>query len=154
MLPMFVGIMDQTIVATALPAIAASLGEVDIAWIVVSYLIATATIAPVYGRLGDAFGRRRMMFVALAVAIAGSTVSAVSSSIEMLIVGRLVQGLGGGGLLCTPDRPVGAAGRSRATGLAAVAVMAASSGPVFGGFLTDLSAGARSSSSVPLRILA
>jgi EmrB/QacA subfamily drug resistance transporter len=143
MLPMFVGIMDQTIVATALPAIAASLGEVDrIAWIVVSYLIATATIAPVYGRLGDAFGRRRMMFVALAVAIAGSTVSAVSNSIEMLIVGRLIQGLGGGGLLSLSHALIGQSvppvDRARYQGfLATVAVMASVVGPVVGGFLTE-----------------
>lgn len=143
MLPMFVGIMDQTIVATALPAIAASLGEVDrIAWIVVSYLIATATIAPVYGRLGDAFGRRRMMFVALSVTIVGSTISAQSSSIEMLIVGRLVQGLGGGGLLSLSHALIGQSvppvDRARYQGfLATVAVTASVFGPVVGGFLTE-----------------
>ncbi len=143
MLPMFVGIMDQTIVATALPAIAASLGEVDrIAWIVVAYLIATATIAPVYGRLGDAFGRRRMMFVALIVAIAGSTISATSSSMEMLIVGRVIQGLGGGGLLSLSHALIGQSvppvDRARYQGfLATVAVMASVAGPVVGGFLTE-----------------
>ena len=67
MLPMFLAVVDQTIVATALPAIAASTGEVERAsWVVVSYLIASTIAAPIYGRLGDAFGRRRLMFVALA----------------------------------------------------------------------------------------
>jgi len=100
MLPMFIGIMDQTIVATALPTIAASLGNVNlIAWVVAGYLIATAIVAPVYGRLGDAFGRRRMMVVALCVAIAGSALCAFSGSIEMLIAARLLQGIGGGGLI-------------------------------------------------------
>src|SRR6516164_9975471 len=66
MLPMFLAVVDQTIVATALPAIAADTGNVARAsWIVVSYLIATTIAAPIYGRLGDAFGRRRLMFAAL-----------------------------------------------------------------------------------------
>ena len=60
MLPMFLAVVDQTIVATALPAIAASTGQFERAsWIVVSYLIASTIAAPIYGRLGDAFGRRR-----------------------------------------------------------------------------------------------
>ena len=59
MLPMFLAVADQTIVATALPAIASSLGEIERAsWVVVSYLIANTIAAPVYGRLGDTFGRR------------------------------------------------------------------------------------------------
>ncbi len=66
MLPMFLAVADQTIVATALPAIASSLGEIERAsWVVVSYLIANTIAAPVYGRLGDTFGRRLMMVVAL-----------------------------------------------------------------------------------------
>ena len=71
MLPMFLAVVDQTIVATALPAIAAATGEVERAsWIVVAYLIAATIAAPIYGRLGDLFGRRRLMFVALGVFIA------------------------------------------------------------------------------------
>src|SRR5580693_3818973 len=66
MLPMFLAAIDQTIVATALPAIAGSLGEVErVSWVVVSYLVASTIAAPVYGRLGDVIGRRKMMFVAL-----------------------------------------------------------------------------------------
>jgi len=91
---MFIGIMDQTIVATALPAIAASLGAVEqIAWIVAGYLITAAISAPVYGRLGDASGRRRMMVVALTISLVGSVLCAMSTSIEMLIGARIVQGM-------------------------------------------------------------
>src|SRR5690349_4870599 len=73
MLPMFLAVADQTIVATALPAIASSLGDIERAsWVVVSYLIANTIAAPVYGRLGDTFGRRLMMFVALGIFMAGS----------------------------------------------------------------------------------
>src|SRR5579885_1316587 len=73
MLPMFLAVVDQTIVATALPAIAAATGEVERAsWIVVSYLIAATIAAPIYGRLGDAFGRRNLMFVAIVIFIVAS----------------------------------------------------------------------------------
>src|SRR5262249_11268192 len=72
MLPMFLAVADQTIVATALPAIASTLGDIERAsWVVVSYLIANTIAAPVYGRLGDTFGRRHMMFVALGIFMAG-----------------------------------------------------------------------------------
>ena len=78
---MFIAVVDQTIVATALPAIASSLGEADrVSWIVVAYLIANTVAAPIYGRLGDAFGRRRMMFVALVVMIVASIACAVSTT--------------------------------------------------------------------------
>src|ERR1700682_2857450 len=96
MLPMFLAVLDQTIVATALPSIAAATGEVERAsWVVVSYLIASTIAAPIYGRLGDAFGRRRLMFVALAVFIAASVLCAAATSIMLLTLARLLQGLGG-----------------------------------------------------------
>src|SRR5262245_23285135 len=85
MLPMFLAVVDQTIVATALPAIAAATGNVTrAAWIVVSYLIASTIAAPVYGRLGDAFGRRRLMFVALFIFILASLLCAASPTVELL----------------------------------------------------------------------
>src|SRR6516162_7295804 len=85
MLPMFLTVADQTIVATALPTIASSLGEIERAsWVVVSYLIANTIAAPVYGRLGDTFGRRLMMFVALGIFVFGSVLCAVAPSILML----------------------------------------------------------------------
>jgi len=143
MLPMFLGILDQTIVATALPAIAADLGNVElIAWIVVAYLIATATAAPVYGRLGDAFGRRRLLIVSLVVAMTGSTLCALAVSTEMLIAARVLQGLGGGGLISLSQALIGQSvpprERAQYQGyIAAVAVIASTVGPVIGGLLTE-----------------
>src|SRR5258708_33550252 len=73
MLPMFLAIVDQTIVATALPAIAASLGSVErVSWVVVSYLVAGTIAAPVYGQLRDVYGGKRMMFVALGIFLVAS----------------------------------------------------------------------------------
>jgi EmrB/QacA subfamily drug resistance transporter len=143
MLPMFLAVLDQTIVATALPSIAASTGAVERAsWVVVSYLIASTIAAPIYGRLGDSFGRRRLMFVALIVFIVASLLCALSTSIIFLTLARLLQGLGGGGLMTLSQALVGEAfpprERARYQGyLAAVAVCANTFGPVAGGYLTE-----------------
>jgi len=143
MLPMFLAVVDQTIVATALPAIAADTGNVARAsWVVVSYLIASTIAAPIYGRLGDAFGRRRLMFAALFIFIMASLFCAASPSIELLALARVVQGLGGGGLMTLSQALIGEAvpprERARYQGyLAAVAVCANTFGPVAGGYLTE-----------------
>src|SRR5215472_4665475 len=143
MLPMFLAVVDQTIVATALPAIAAGTGNVERAsWVVVSYLIASTVAAPIYGRLGDAFGRRRLMYAALAVFIVASLLCAAAPTIELLAGARILQGLGGGGLMTLSQALVGEAipprERARYQGyLAAIAVCANSFGPVAGGFLTE-----------------
>lgn len=142
-LPMFLGVVDQTIVATALPAIAGSLGDVErISWIVISYLIANTIAAPVYGQLGDALGRKRMMFAALGIMVAASILCAVSTSLTMLIVARVIQGLGGGGLMTLSQAMIGEAvpprERARYQGyLAAVVVSSNAFGPVAGGYLTQ-----------------
>jgi EmrB/QacA subfamily drug resistance transporter len=143
MLPMFLAVVDQTIVATALPAIAASLGAVErVSWVVVAYLVSITVAAPVYGQLGDQFGRRRMMFVALPIFVAASVFCACSVSIEMLTLGRILQGLGGGGLMTLSQALIGetipARDRARYQGyLAAVAMTSNAFGPVAGGYLTE-----------------
>jgi EmrB/QacA subfamily drug resistance transporter len=143
MLPMFLAVMDQTIVATALPAIAASLRDVErISWVVVSYLIATTIAAPVYGQLGDIFGRRRLMFVALSIFMSASILCALAPSIDVLIAGRVLQGLGGGGLMTLSQALIGETipprERARYQGyLAAVAVTSNGLGPLAGGYLTQ-----------------
>jgi EmrB/QacA subfamily drug resistance transporter len=143
MLPMFLAVVDQTIVATALPAIAAATGEVERAsWIVVSYLIAATIAAPIYGRLGDAFGRRRLMFVALGVFIGASLLCAAATTVELLTLARVLQGFGGGGLMTLSQALIGEAipprERARYQGyIAAVAVSANTFGPVAGGYLTE-----------------
>jgi EmrB/QacA subfamily drug resistance transporter len=143
MLPMFLAAVDQTIVATALPAIVASTGEVERAsWVVVSYLIASTVAAPVYGRLGDEYGRRRLMIVGLCIFTAASLLCALCTSIETLTAARVLQGLGGGGLMTLSQALVGEAipprERARYQGyLAAVGISANGLGPVAGGFLAE-----------------
>lgn len=143
MLPMFLAVVDQTIVATALPAIAASTGAIERApWIVVAYLIAATVAAPLYGRLGDSFGRRRMLQIALVVFLVTSLLCAAAPTIELLTVARVLQGLGGGGLMTLSQALIGEAvpprERARYQGwIATVAVTANSFGPVVGGLLTE-----------------
>lgn len=143
MLPMFLAVVDQTIVATALPAIAAELGSVErISWIVVFYLVATTIAAPVYGQLRDVHGGKRMMFVALGVFIGASLLCALAQSVEMLAAARILQGLGGGGLMTLSQALIGETipprERARYQGyLAAIMVTSSTFGPVAGGYLTE-----------------
>ena len=143
MLPMFLAVVDQTIVATALPAIAASLGSVErVSWVVVAYLVAGTIAAPVYGQLRDVYGGKRMMFVALGVFFAGSLLCAASTSVEMLALARVLQGLGGGGLMTLSQALIGETipprERARYQGyLAGVMVTSSTFGPVVGGYLTQ-----------------
>jgi EmrB/QacA subfamily drug resistance transporter len=143
MLPMFLAVADQTIVATALPAIASNLGDVErLSWVVVSYLIANTIAAPVYGRLGDSFGRRRMILTALVVFMVGSVLCALAPSMELLTAARVLQGFGGGGLMTLSQALVGETIPPRERGryqgyLAAVAVSSSTFGPVAGGYLTQ-----------------
>ena len=143
MLPMFLAAVDQTIVATALPAIAGSLGDVErVSWIVVSYLVATTIAAPVYGRLGDAIGRRKMMLVALGIFVTASVLCALSPSTLLLTFSRLLQGAGGGGLMTLSQALIAEAVPPRERGkyqgyLSGMYASAATFGPVAGGFLTQ-----------------
>ncbi len=143
MLPMFLAVVDQTIVATALPSIAAELGNIEhVSWVVVSYLVATTIAAPVYGQLRDVFGSKPMMFIALGIFISASVLCAVSTSIPMLTLGRILQGLGGGGLMTLSQAMIGEAipprERARYQGyLAAIMVTSSAFGPVAGGYLTE-----------------
>ena len=109
-LPMFLAVVDQTIVSTALPSIAVKLGGAErVSWVVVAYLVATSIAAPVYGQLRDAHGSKRMMLIALAIFIAASVLCAASQSIEMLVCARVLQGLGGGGLMTLSQARIGEA---------------------------------------------
>jgi EmrB/QacA subfamily drug resistance transporter len=143
MLPMFLAALDQTIVATALPSIVASTGEVERAsWIVVSYLISSTIAAPIYGRLGDEYGRRQLLLVGLCIFVAASVLCALCRTVETLTAARVLQGLGGGGLMTLSQALIGEAipprERARYQGyLAAVGISSNAFGPVAGGLLAQ-----------------
>ena len=142
-LPVFLAVIDQTIVAAALPAMARGLGGARyIAWVVVAYLIASTIAAPGYGRLGDLFGRRRMMVAALLMFAAASVLCMLAPNLPVLILGRVIQGLGGGGLMALAQALLAEAVPPRERGryqgyLAAIIVAGAAFGPVAGGMLTQ-----------------
>ena len=143
MLPMFLAVSDSTIVASALPAMAASLGDVErISWVVVAYLVSATIAAPVYGYLGDVFGRRRLMFLALTLFMGASVLCALAPSVLWLAAARMLQGFGGGGLMSLSQALIGEVVPPRQRGhyqsyLATVATVSAVFGPVAGGFLTE-----------------
>lgn len=136
------GAIDQTIVATALPAIAGGLGVVEgISWVVVAYLIAATVAAPVHGRLGDVFGRRALLLVSLGLSGAGTLLAFLAPSFGWLIAARLLQGAGGGGLTTLTMALIGEAVPPRERGrfqawIAACFTTASCLGPVVGGWLT------------------
>jgi MFS family permease len=106
--------MDQTIVATALPTIVADLGGLDhLSWVVTAYVLASTVSAPLYGKLGDLYGRRSMVYVSVGLFLVGSMLCGLAGSMLLLIVARAIQGLGGGGLFVLALAVVGSVARSR-----------------------------------------
>jgi EmrB/QacA subfamily drug resistance transporter len=146
LLVMFLAALDQTIVATALPTIVGDLGGLNhISWVVTAYLLAQTVVTPLYGKLGDLYGRKIVLQSALVVFLLGSALCGLSKSLDELIAFRALQGLGGGGLMVSAQAAIGDVvpprERGRYTGLfGAVFGLASVAGPLLGGFLTsDLS---------------
>ncbi len=142
-LPMFLATIDQTIVAAALPTVAAELGGAErISWVVIAYLVAVTVASPAYGRLGDLMGHKRLMLIALVILIVASVLCALAPSVELLIAARVVQGFGGGGLMTLSQALIGerVPPRERAryqSLLSGTAVSSTAFGAVVGGWLTQ-----------------
>ncbi len=143
MLPVFMGSLDSTILATALPAIGRDLGHVnDLPWLITTYLIAATASTPLYGKISDIRGRRFVILIAVGAYMAGSLICALAPSMPVLIFGRILHGLGGGGLTSTGMVVLGdvAAPKERARYYAYFSIVyttAGACGPALGGFLSD-----------------
>jgi MFS family permease len=139
----FLGSLDQTIIAAALPVVARSFGGLSyVKWIVTGYLLTTTIAAPIYGGLGDAYGHRKMLLWSLALFFAGSPVCAVAASLPILVAGRCLQGFGGGGLMTLAQALIGEVVSPTERGciqgcFAAVFALASTIGPVAGGFMAQ-----------------
>jgi EmrB/QacA subfamily drug resistance transporter len=140
---MLLGALDQTIMAPALPAVAEDLGRLDqMPAVVTSYLAAATAVMPLYGKLGDRFGRKLILLVAVALFVVGAVLCAMATSMVLLVVFRAVQGLGGGGLMVGPQAVIGEIVSPRERGrylgyIGAAYVVAAVGGPVIGGLIVE-----------------
>ena len=143
MLGMFLAALDQTIVSTALPTIVGDLGGLNhLSWVVTAYLLAATISTPIYGKLGDMYGRKPVFQAAILIFLAGSMLAGLSQTMDQLIGFRALQGIGAGGLMVgaqaiiadiVPPRE-----RGRYMGLiGSVFAVASVAGPLLGGFLVD-----------------
>ncbi|HEY8277952.1 MAG TPA: MDR family MFS transporter, partial [Methyloceanibacter sp.] len=135
--------LDQTIVSTALPTIVSEIGGLaHLSWIVTAYLLATTVVVPLYGKLGDIYGRRIVLQVAVIIFLIGSALCGLAQNLPELIAFRIVQGLGGGGLIVTAIAVVGDIVPPRERGryqgfFGGVFGLSTVIGPLLGGFIVE-----------------
>jgi len=140
---MLPAVLDQTMLATALPTIATRLGRLaDVSWVVTAYVVAAAASTPLWGKLGDRHGRKRLLQTALALFLAASAVCGLADGITLLILSRTVQGVAAGGLMTLAMAAVGDLVSPRERGryqgyIVSAFALATIAGPLLGGLLVD-----------------
>jgi EmrB/QacA subfamily drug resistance transporter len=143
LLALMLAMLDQTVVSTALPRIVGDLGGVThLSWVVTAYVLASTITTPLYGKLGDLYGRKRWLIAAIVIFLIGSALSGLSHSMDQLIAFRAVQGLGAGGLMVGVFAAIGDLVTPRERGqymgfMMAVMMVAMVAGPLVGGYITD-----------------
>jgi EmrB/QacA subfamily drug resistance transporter len=142
-LAMLPAVLDQTILATALPVVARDLGSLgDVAWVVTAYVVAAAAATPLWGKVGDRHGRKHLLEASLVVFVASSALCGAAQDITQLVVLRFVQGAAAGGLMTLAMAAVGDLVAPRERGryqgyIAATFAVATIVGPLLGGLLTE-----------------
>ena len=143
MMAIFLGALDQTIVAVSMPAISARFHDVNLlAWVISGYMVAMTVAVPIYGKLGDLYGRRPMMLIGMGLFTLASLFCGMAQSMEQLVLARVLQGIGAGGMISVSQAIIGdiipprERGRYQGyfSGMYAVASVA---GPVLGGYMTE-----------------
>ena len=139
MLSIFLSALDQTIVAVSLPAISADFADLDLlAWVISAYMVAMTVSMPIYGKLGDLYGRRRLMLFAIVVFTAASLLCGLAQSMGQLVLARVLQGVGAGGLMAVSQAIIGDIVPPRERGryqgyFSSMYAIASVAGPVLGG---------------------
>lgn len=143
LLSMLLAALDQTIVAPAMPTIGHALGHAQyLPWIVTGYLLTATAMAPLYGKISDVYGRRPTVYAAILIFLLGSLVSAMAPNMFVLVVGRAIQGAGGGGLFTLTQTVIGdlVPPRERARYAAWISgtwAVASIAGPLLGGTFAE-----------------
>lgn len=139
----FLGALDQTIVAVSMPAISAQFSDVGLlAWVISGYMVAMTIATPVYGKLGDLYGRRRMILIGMGVFTVASAFCAMAQSMEQLVLARVLQGVGAGGMVSVSQAIIGDVVPPRERGryqgyFSSMYAAASVAGPVAGGLMTE-----------------
>src|SRR6266851_3081952 len=142
LLAIMLAMLDQLIVGTALPRIVGSLGGVaHLSWVVTAYVLASTITTPLYGKLGDMYGRKKLFITAIVIFLVGSALSGLSQSMAQLIAFRALQGLGAGGLMVGAMAALGDLVAPRERGrymsyMMVVMMLATIGGPLVGGVIT------------------
>ncbi|HET7013804.1 MAG TPA: MDR family MFS transporter [Streptosporangiaceae bacterium] len=143
LLALMLAMLDQLVVSTALPRIVGDLGGLNhLSWVVTAYVLASTITTPLYGKLGDLYGRKRLLVAAIVIFLIGSALSGQAHSMDQLIVFRALQGLGAGGLIVGAIATIGDLVSPRERGqymgyMMAAMMIAMIAGPLVGGYITD-----------------
>ena len=143
LLALILAMLDQLVVSTALPRIVGDLGGLNhLSWVVTAYVLASTITTPLYGKLGDLYGRKRLLVAAILIFLAGSALSGLSHTMDQLIIFRALQGLGAGGLMVGALATIGDLVSPRERGqymgyMMAAMMIAMIAGPLVGGYITD-----------------
>lgn len=143
MVTMLLASLNQTVLSTALPTIVGELDGVNrMTWVITGYILAATIMMPVYGSLSDVLGRKPVILTAILLFLTGSVIGGLAGNIEWLIIGRIVQGIGGGGLIILSQAAIADVVPARERGkyagvMGGVFAVSSVVGPLLGGWLTE-----------------
>ncbi|WP_438942516.1 MFS transporter, partial [Pseudomonas amygdali] len=143
MMAVLLSALDQTIVAVSMPAISARFRDIDLlAWVISAYMVSLTVAVPIYGKLGDLYGRRKLMLFGLGLFTLASLFCGMAQSMEQLVLARVLQGIGAGGMVSVSQAIIADIVPPRERGryqgyFSSMYAVASVAGPVLGGLMTE-----------------